>query len=54
MEVPQKGKIELLCNPAIPLLDLYLEKNENTNSKRYTCSSIHNITVYRGQVPIMG
>jgi len=26
MEVPSKIKIELPCDPAIPLLDIYLEK----------------------------
>ena len=28
-------KIELLYDPAIPLLGIYTEKNKNINSKRY-------------------
>ena len=31
----KKLKIELPYDPAIPLLGIYPEKNENTNSKKY-------------------
>ena len=34
-------KIELLYDPAIPLLGIYPPKNKNTNSKRYMRSIIH-------------
>ena len=45
MDVPQKIKIELLCDPAISLLGIYSKKT--INSKRYTntktyCSIICN------------
>ena len=45
MEVPQKLKTELPYDPAIPLLGIYLEKNDN--AKRYmhlntNCSTIYN------------
>jgi len=35
MEAPQKLKIGLPYNLAIPLMGLYLKKNENSNLKRY-------------------
>jgi len=37
---PQKLKIELACNPAVSLLSIYLEKNGNTNFKRYMHPSV--------------
>ena len=40
MEVPQKLKIELPYDPAIPLLGIYLKKTKNTNSKRYVWASL--------------
>ena len=39
MEVPQKLKIELPYDPAIPLLDIYPEK---TIIRNYICSTIYN------------
>ena len=42
MEVPQKTKIELPHDPAIPFLGIYPEK---TNSKRYMHPSVHSSTV---------
>ena len=44
MEVPQL-KIELSYDPMIPLLGIYPEKNENTNSKKYTHPSVHSSTI---------
>ena len=49
MQVPQKTKIELSYDSAIPLLCIYLEKNENTNSKRYMHPDIHRGTIYNSQ-----
>ena len=43
MQVPQKNlKIEL---PAIPLLRIYPEENENTNFKRHVHPDIHSSTI---------
>jgi len=49
MEVPHKLKIELPYNPTIPLLDIYLEKNKNMNSKRYMHPNVHCSTIYKKQ-----
>ena len=46
MEVPHKLKIELPYNPTIPLLDIYLEKNKNMNSKRYMHPNVYCSTIY--------
>ena len=50
MEFLKKLKIELPYDPAIPLLGIYLEKNENTNLKRYLHLNGHRNTTYNGQV----
>ena len=47
MEVPQKLKIELPCDPASPLLGIYLEKNYN--SKRYMLFYVHSSTIHNSQ-----
>ena len=53
----EKLKIGLPYDPAIPLLGIYLEKNENSNSKRYIHRHVHS-TFYNSpdmettQVPI--
>ena len=39
-------KIKLPYDPAIPLLSIYLEKNENTNLKRYMHPNVHSSTIY--------
>ena len=41
----KKLKIKLPYDPAIPLLGIYPEKNENTNSKKYTHPSVHSSTI---------
>ena len=46
MEVPHTLKIELPYNPTVPLLDIYLEKNKNMNSKRYMHPRVHCSTIY--------
>jgi len=38
-----KLKFELPCDIAIPLLGIHMEKNENTNLKRYFYPSVHSI-----------
>ena len=43
----KKLKIQLSCNPAIILLDIYPEKN--SNSKRYIHLSVHHCTIYNSQ-----
>ena len=39
----------LLHDPAIPLLGIYPEKNENTTLKRYMHPSVHCSTIYNSQ-----
>ena len=39
MEVPQKPKVEQLCDSAIPLLGIYLGKNIIQNKHRLQCPS---------------
>ena len=46
---PKKVKIELPYDPTIPLLAIYLKKNENTNSKRNMHPSVHCSTIYNSQ-----
>ena len=43
----RKLKIELLYDSAIPLLDIYPEKNHN--SKRHMYPNVHCSTVYNSQ-----
>ena len=45
----KKRKVELTCDPAIPLVGIYPEKNENTNSKRYMLPNVHSSTIYNSQ-----
>ena len=47
MEVLKKLKIELLYDPAIPLLGIYPEKNHNL--KRYMHPNVHCSTTYNSQ-----
>ena len=49
MEVPQKTKNRATICPAIPLLGIYLEKDENSNLKRYRHSNVHSSTIYNSQ-----
>ena len=39
-------KTELPCDPAIPLLGIYLNK---TTSKSYVCPCVHSSTIYNSQ-----
>ena len=45
----KKLKLELLYDPAIPLLVIYPGKNESTNLKRYVHPSVHSSTIYSSQ-----
>ena len=47
----KKLKIELPCDPAIPLLSILSEKkkNENSNSKRHTHPSVHSSIIHSCQ-----
>ena len=47
-EVPQKLKIELPYDPAIPLLGIY-PKDENTMSKRYLHPHVHSSITHNTQ-----
>ena len=47
MEVPQKLKIELSYDPAIPLLEMYLKKQKNTMPERNLLPP--HPTVFKGQ-----
>ena len=49
MEFLKKWKLELPYDPEIPLLGIYLEKNENTNLKRHMHLSGHRNTIDNGQ-----
>ena len=44
----KKLKIELPCDPAIPLLGIYPEKTK-TNWKRYMHPNVHSSTIYNSQ-----
>ena len=44
-----KLKIELLCDPSIPLLSIYLLKKKKHNSKRYTHPNVHCSTIHNSQ-----
>ena len=48
MEVSQKLKLELPCDPANLLLDLY-PKKPKANLKRYMHPSVHSSTIYSCQ-----
>ena len=43
----KKVKIELIYDPAVPLLGIYLEKNSNL--KRYMEPNVHCSTIYNNQ-----
>ena len=45
----KKLKIELPYDPATALLGMYLEKNKNSNSKRYMHPNVHCSTIYNRQ-----
>ena len=45
-ESSSKIKIKIPYDPAIALLSIHPEKNENTNSKRYRHQNVHRNTVY--------
>ena len=47
--VLQKLEIELQYDPAISLLGVYPEKNENSNLKRYMHPNVHHSTVCNSQ-----
>ena len=42
-------KIELPYDTAIPVLGIYPDKNENTDSKRYMHHSVHSSIIYNAQ-----
>ena len=46
----KKLKIELPCDPAIPLLGIYPEKSENMNLKRYMHPTVHSSIIYNCQI----
>ena len=45
----KSSKIELPYDLAVPLLGIYLKKNENTNLNRYMHPSVHNCVIYNSQ-----
>ena len=45
----KKLKIELLFDPTIPLLGIYLKKTKNTNSKGYMHPNVHSSIIYNYQ-----
>jgi len=45
MTVPQKPKNKLQYDTAIMLLGIYLEKKQNTNSRRCMYPNIHSNTI---------
>ena len=49
MELPQKLKMELPHDSAIPLLGSYPEKPENTNSKEHKYLYVHCSAIYNHQ-----
>ena len=42
----KKLKIELPCDPAIPLLVIYMKKPNNTSLKRYMHPNFHSSNIY--------
>ena len=48
MEFPQKLKIDLPYDPAMPLLGIYPEKMK-TNLERYIHHNVHCSTIYNSQ-----
>ena len=46
MKLPQKLKMELPYDPAIPLLGLYPENPRNTNLKEYMHPYVHCSVIY--------
>ena len=49
MKILQKLKTELSYHTAIPVLELYPEKNENTNSKRHMHPNVHSSIIENRQ-----
>ena len=45
----KKLKMKLPYDPALPFLGIYLERNENSNWKRYMHPSVHSSTIYNSQ-----
>ena len=45
-ESSSKIKIKIPYDPAIALLSIHPEKNENTNSNRYRHQNVHSSTIY--------
>ena len=45
----KKLKLELLCDPAVPLLGIYPNKAKNTNSKRFMHPNAHSSIIYNCQ-----
>ena len=45
----KKLNIEIPYDPAILLLGIYLEKNENANSKRQVHHNVHSSSIYNSQ-----
>ena len=45
----RKLKIDVSCEPAIPLLGIYLEKIKNVKSKRYVHPYVHSSIIYNRQ-----
>ena len=45
----ENPKVELPYDTAIPVLGVYPEKNENTNSKRYMHHNVHSSIIYNAQ-----
>ena len=46
---PQKLKIELPSDPAIPLLGIYLQKTKNTNLERHIHPDVHSNIIFNSQ-----
>ena len=49
MEVPQKTKVDLPYDPAIPLLGFLSKEDENTNLKIYMHSDVHCSIIHNSQ-----
>ena len=49
MEIPQETKTRTTIGSSNPTPGIYLEKNENTNSKRYMHPNVQSSTIYNSQ-----